>query len=523
MEIREVKIEEYWPLIVKGTAEFGQIAAALNPEFNKLAECIYRVLNESFIQDASEYGVSRWESILGITPAAGATLDDRKAAILTYMNIKLPYTWRVLKQMLVPILGGEDKFVMEYINDECKLVLYTDRLSDDKLQTIADLLEKVVPQNIEILIFNDLSFVWIDPLNTELTDLLDGSQFETAWLADENTLVVHTDRVDNALLAAVKMTAERYMPDGATLAQYNHNMEISWRDINKYAECVTKADMLAVNADYPNDVTSEGEWIYPLTNLNANVFNSTAVNIKRLVYDAPSLNGERYANINGLPNVQEIVINCQSYIGYSMVGFTGRRWNDFVVNCPNLEKITVLALSDDFDNLDRFFYGNTKLKEIEMPKLPKLNNAQEFCLQSQLSKRSVLYFIKEIIINATTGFRNLGLGIHVDHQNDEEVLAAIDAATAKGWTVIVRWNGTPTSGISTTDLEDIYAKVNVLDDEHAQYGEYIDENGNRCSLDWGHIVKSPDGKTPEEMGYVCFYSLVEAEEYFKLTKVENNE
>lgn len=151
MEIREVKIEEYWPLIVKGTAEFGQIAAALNPEFNKLAECIYRVLNESFIQDASEYGVSRWESILGITPAAGATLDDRKAAILTYMNIKLPYTWRVLKQMLVPILGDEDKFVMEYVNDEGKLVLHTDRLDDAMLATVDDMLSRVLPQNIEVV------------------------------------------------------------------------------------------------------------------------------------------------------------------------------------------------------------------------------------------------------------------------------------------------------------------------------------------------------------------------------------
>ena len=163
MEIREVKIEEYWPQIVKGTAEFGQIAVALNPEFNKLAQCIYAVLNESFVATASEFGVSRWEHILGITPATGATLDDRKAAVLTYLNIKTPYTWRVLKQMLVPILGGEDKFVLEYVNDEGKLVLHTDRLDDAMLATVDELLERVLPQNIEVVQYNQsIDIPWRD-------------------------------------------------------------------------------------------------------------------------------------------------------------------------------------------------------------------------------------------------------------------------------------------------------------------------------------------------------------------------
>lgn len=415
--------------------------------------------------------------------------------------------WNILE-------GGEKNFITEYLPGDSKLVVHTDRIDDEMMTAVTDLLEKVVSQSIEILIVNDLAFIWIDPLNTELTDLLDGSQFETAWLADENTLVVHTDRVDDELLEAVRTTSESYMPAGVTLVQYNHNMEISLRDINKYAECVTKDDMLAVNADYPNDVTSEGEWIYPLTNLNANgIFRSTAGNIKRLVYDAPSLSGLRYDNISGLPNVQEIVVNCPSYVGYVMTGATGRKWNDFVVNCPNLEKITVLALSDDFDNLDRFFYNNPKLKEIELPKLPKLCNASLFCLESQLSKRSVLPFLKEVIINATTGLRDLGLGIHIDHKTDEEVLAAIDAATANGWRLTVRWNGTATASTASTlslldeeeEIDPIYARIV----EEPERGDYVTPEGTRVIIDWGHLITSPDGKTPEEMGYEQYVSIGE--------------
>lgn len=160
-KLREVKIEEYWPLIVKNTAEFGQIAVAENPEFNNLAECIYRVLCDSFIDaDMTEYGVSRWEKMLGITPAAGDTLDDRKTRILTQLSVKIPYTWRVLKQMLLGYLD-ESQFVFDYINDEGKLVLHTDRISDDKLETINTLLDKVIPANIKVVRYNhDISIPW---------------------------------------------------------------------------------------------------------------------------------------------------------------------------------------------------------------------------------------------------------------------------------------------------------------------------------------------------------------------------
>lgn len=102
----------------------------------------------------------------------------------------------------------------------------------------------------------------------------------------------------------------------------------------------------------------------------------------------------------------------------------------------------------------------------------------------------------------------LHVGIHVDHQNDEEVLTAIANAEEKGWTLTVQWNGMPTSGVTTTDLDEIWCKVT-----ESENGDYTDENGNRCTLDWGHYVT-------DTTGYKLFFSLVEAEQYYKLTKQE---
>lgn len=149
MEIREVKIEEYWPLIVKNTEEFGQIAVAENPEFNRLAECIYRVLKDGFIHDATEYGVSRWERMLGLAVTADMTLDDRKAAILTYLSIKLPYTWRVLKRMLTGLLG-EDNFEMSIDNDTRTVTISLTSTVEHMREKVDELCARVVPQNLVI-------------------------------------------------------------------------------------------------------------------------------------------------------------------------------------------------------------------------------------------------------------------------------------------------------------------------------------------------------------------------------------
>ena len=450
--LREVTIEEYWPLIVKNTAEFQQIAVAENPEFNKLAECIYRVLEDGFIADATEYGVERWEKILGISPADGATLDDRKAAVLTHLNVKLPYTWRVLKQMLVPILGGEDKFVMEYVNDEGKLVLHTDRLNDTMLATVSDLLERVLPQNIEVV-------------------------------------------------------------------RYNHHIEVSWRDLNKYAECVTLSDIKAVNPDYQNDLTSDGSWIYPLpVYANASVFADDSYGIfssskaaiqpvylyyytevtnmqshlargnkklKKVIIESPNLNSIRYS-FNGCVNLEEAEFYMPKLQGV-LNAFAG---------CINLRRFNlVLPLGTACD------HGG------------EAENAAGLCLSSQIDAESAIRLLDSL---PERNSYKIGLGIHVDLQTDEDVLAAIAGAEGKGWIVTIRWNGTPTSGISTLDLEEIYAKVTILDDEQAQYGEYTNENGNRCTLDWGHYVT-------DTTDYKLFFSLVEAEQYFKLTRIENNE
>lgn len=149
MDNRIVAIENYWASVVRKTEEFKQIALAMNPEFNKLAECIERMLQDSFVNDATEYGVSRWESMLQIAPSVNDTLEDRKIRILTYLNIRLPYTWRTLQEMISSFVG-ENNFTIKFYNDICKLEVRVKVQSESTLDIILTMLKSVVPQNVVV-------------------------------------------------------------------------------------------------------------------------------------------------------------------------------------------------------------------------------------------------------------------------------------------------------------------------------------------------------------------------------------
>jgi hypothetical protein len=75
------------------------------------------------------------------------SLDDRKAAILTYLSVKLPYTWRVLKQMLVGLLG-EGNFEMSLDNETQKITIALASTVEHLRGQVDSLIERVVPQNL---------------------------------------------------------------------------------------------------------------------------------------------------------------------------------------------------------------------------------------------------------------------------------------------------------------------------------------------------------------------------------------
>nr|DAW60544.1 MAG TPA: tail protein [Caudoviricetes sp.] len=79
---------------------------AEQPELAALWAAQDKVLADQYIVTATEYGISRWEAILGIYPKDTDGLEMRRARILSMLQLKLPYTKRWLANWLNDLCGA---------------------------------------------------------------------------------------------------------------------------------------------------------------------------------------------------------------------------------------------------------------------------------------------------------------------------------------------------------------------------------------------------------------------------------
>lgn len=369
---------------------------------------------------------------------------------------------------------------------------------------------------------------WISDVLAGLISITGDDIFDFNYMPAENKLVVHTDRLADDKLAAVTDMLERFVPQFIEVVQYNHHIEISWKDINKYAECVTREDMLAVNPDYKNDFTSDGEWIYPLTkmrscaNRNGNPpwYLFAGVTQKSFVTEMPeATNVYRMFYGSDFDEVKVILPNFTSQVNGVIFGnanirkavLVAPKWTDMGWLCSNAS-IETLEIDAPVTRLDSMAPSQYKyiLRNVRLT-TTQLSTADGAFSSAQLTRESALHVL-DILPTYTSGSHPLTIGIDVNLQNDEELWTAIHSAEIKGWTLKVQWNGTPTSTASTMAMGTIiYAKVGEM--------EHPDGTVERV-LDWGHYVTNW-----EERGYEQFRSLESAYIYFglEMPEVENEE
>lgn len=143
------KLIDYLPPIVQEIREIKEIMKAAQPEMVKIWQAYEDMLSDQFIEDATEYGVKRWEKILHITPKATDTLEARKFTILTRFNEQLPFTMVTLNNQL-ETLCGEDGFTLTLDHNNYTLYVQVALVAKSNFDDVDRLLDRVVPANMVI-------------------------------------------------------------------------------------------------------------------------------------------------------------------------------------------------------------------------------------------------------------------------------------------------------------------------------------------------------------------------------------
>lgn len=142
---------DYLPPVLKEVREFKLIFQSEQPEIADLWGSIDNALNDQFVIDATEYGVGRWEKILGIVPKVTESLDSRKFRILTRLNERLPHTVRVLEQQL-ETLCGKDGYIMDLNENKYRLEIRIELSKKRVLEEITSFVKRIIPANLILIV-----------------------------------------------------------------------------------------------------------------------------------------------------------------------------------------------------------------------------------------------------------------------------------------------------------------------------------------------------------------------------------
>jgi hypothetical protein len=304
-------------------------------------------------------------------------------------------------------------------------------------------------------------------------------------------IIVHTDRIEGELLENVNVFLNNDFVSKFKKNYFNHHIEIDWRNLNRFADFVDGNKLLE---SIPNQclgdlLTSDGWWIYPAPKLRDNTYGFFS-------------KGTKPSAIN---NVTHIVVDGD------MLG----NWGGYWVNCAYVwaysRKLVYVKLTNYKPiYMLGWFQQCTNLRHVEVDyslMSSRLGAIYDGC---QLDKESVLLLNNLPNTKLTNeSDKVLTIGIHVDHQMDEEIIETISNIESKGLNVTVQWNGTPTTqpaSIFGLRKPSIYAKLSEIERP---------DGSKEQNLDWGHYVTNPEE-------YQEFSSLEEAYEHFGLPNNTEN-
>lgn len=140
----KVNVLNNLPPVIRVLREIQDIGETDNHFLNQLYDALEQLMNDQFVYLAGEKGIRRWEKILGLVPSGD--LETRRFAILNRLNVRIPYTYRMLRDRLTAMFG--DKYSMELVNDTATLYITLYGVTDVQAKDARNMIEVIIPANL---------------------------------------------------------------------------------------------------------------------------------------------------------------------------------------------------------------------------------------------------------------------------------------------------------------------------------------------------------------------------------------
>ncbi|MEY8428830.1 putative phage tail protein [Lachnospiraceae bacterium 46-15] len=148
------KLIDYLPDFMKQFIEIKEIMQAEDKEMDEIDFNIQRALDNAFIEGCDEYGISKYEALLGITVRQQESLGVRKTRVLSRWNDFQPCTYRRLLKKL-DILCGTGNYRVDGSLEDYQLCIGISGKALGVRGELEEMLKKMLPENINYEIFEE--------------------------------------------------------------------------------------------------------------------------------------------------------------------------------------------------------------------------------------------------------------------------------------------------------------------------------------------------------------------------------
>lgn len=142
-------IRDYWIEEIKNTREFTLLSHIEDEEMLLVKDKINKLIDDQFIETATEKGIARREKILKIEPFADDTLETRRFRVSNRWNESLPYTYKVLTNKLNQMCGN-DGYTIELNRDSYTLKIRIELTQKRMFEEAKMMVRRICPANLVI-------------------------------------------------------------------------------------------------------------------------------------------------------------------------------------------------------------------------------------------------------------------------------------------------------------------------------------------------------------------------------------
>lgn len=135
-----------------------EITSVENERVDLIDKDIAKIIDEAFIRDCDEYGIQKYENLVGVTPSASETLEERKERVLIRWNDFIPYTIRILIRKLNMCCGVNNYDISGSDLENYYFRISTHLTMRGQVDEVSDMLERILPQNMVFEMINTLNY-----------------------------------------------------------------------------------------------------------------------------------------------------------------------------------------------------------------------------------------------------------------------------------------------------------------------------------------------------------------------------